>query len=251
LQEDLIVGRNPVLEALRSGRPIDSVLLAKGGVGGPVARILSLCRQNGVVVKEVSPAKIESLCPGANHQGVAAFAAAHAYATVEEILDRAAQRGEPPFVVIADEITDPHNLGAIIRSAEAAGAHGVILPRRGAAGLTATVDKASSGALEYLPVARVANLVSTIEMLKKKNIWIYGADMAGKAYYETDFGGGVALVVGSEGAGISRLVKEKCDFLVSIPMRGRIGSLNASVACGILLYEVAKHRIAGGPQTSV
>lgn len=240
--EDVIAGRNSVYEALRSGRAIDSLYIAKGNSGGPVSRILSLCREKGVVVKDVSPAKLDAMCGGLNHQGVAAIAAAHEYAQVNEILDRANRSGEPPFIILADGVSDPHNLGAIIRTAEAAGAHGVIIPKRGAVGLTAAVDKASSGALEYMPVARVANLSSTVDELKKKNIWIYGAEMSGKPYYDTDFSGACALVIGSEGFGISRLLKEKCDFLVSLPMKGKVGSLNASVAAGILMYEVVRRR---------
>ncbi|MFO7161394.1 MAG: 23S rRNA (guanosine(2251)-2'-O)-methyltransferase RlmB, partial [[Clostridium] cellulosi] len=210
--------------------------------GGPVGRIVSLCREKGVTIKDVSPAKLDALCAGLNHQGVAAIAAAHEYSTVEDILKRAEKKKEPPFIIIADEINDPHNLGAIIRTAEAAGAHGIIIPKRGAVGLTAAVGKASCGALEYMPVARVSNLVSTVEELKKMNIWIYGAAMSGQPYYQTDFSGACALVIGSEGFGISRLLREKCDFLVSLPMRGKIESLNASVAAGILMYEIVRRR---------
>ena len=240
--DDVIAGRNAVYEALKSGRPVDSVLIAKGNTGGPVGRIVSLCREKGVTIKDVSPAKLDALCAGLNHQGVAAIAAAHEYLTVEDILKRAEKKKEPPFIIIADEINDPHNLGAIIRTAEAAGAHGIIIPKRGAVGLTAAVGKASCGALEYMPVARVSNLVSTVEELKKMNIWIYGAEMSGQPYYQTDFSGACALVIGSEGFGISRLLREKCDFLVSLPMRGKIESLNASVAAGILMYEIVRRR---------
>ncbi|CDZ24421.1 putative TrmH family tRNA/rRNA methyltransferase YacO [[Clostridium] cellulosi] len=240
--DDVIAGRNAVYEALKSGRPVDSVLIAKGNTGGPVGRIVSLCREKGVTIKDVSPAKLDALCAGLNHQGVAAIAAAHEYSTVEDILKRAEKKKEPPFIIIADEINDPHNLGAIIRTAEAAGAHGIIIPKRGAVGLTAAVGKASCGALEYMPVARVSNLVSTVEELKKMNIWIYGAEMSGQPYYQTDFSGACALVIGSEGFGISRLLREKCDFLVSLPMRGKIESLNASVAAGILMYEIVRRR---------
>lgn len=240
--DDVIAGRNAVYEALKSGRPVDSVLIAKGNTGGPVGRIVSLCREKGVTIKDVSPAKLDALCAGLNHQGVAAIAAAHEYSTVEDILKRAEEKKEPPFIIIADEINDPHNLGAIIRTAEAAGAHGIIIPKRGAVGLTAAVGKASCGALEYMPVARVSNLVSTVEELKKMNIWIYGAEMSGQPYYQTDFSGACALVIGSEGFGISRLLREKCDFLVSLPMRGKIESLNASVAAGILMYEIVRRR---------
>lgn len=240
--DDVIAGRNAVYEALKSGRPVDSVLIAKGNTGGPVGRIVSLCREKGVTIKDVSQAKLDALCAGLNHQGVAAIAAAHEYSTVEDILKRAEEKKEPPFIIIADEINDPHNLGAIIRTAEAAGAHGIIIPKRGAVGLTAAVGKASCGALEYMPVARVSNLVSTVEELKKMNIWIYGAEMSGQPYYQTDFSGACALVIGSEGFGISRLLREKCDFLVSLPMRGKIESLNASVAAGILMYEIVRRR---------
>jgi 23S rRNA (guanosine2251-2'-O)-methyltransferase len=240
--DDIIVGRNAVYEALSAGRPVDSVLIAKENTGGPVARIITLCREKGVTVKDVSPVKLDAMCGGLNHQGVAAIAAAHEYAEVKDILDRAEKKGEQPFIIIADEINDPHNLGAIIRSAEAAGAHGVIIPKRNAVGLTSAVDKASCGALEYIPVARVSNLVSTVEELKKLNIWVYGAEMSGKPMFETDFSGACALVVGSEGFGISRLLREKCDFLVSLPMKGSIKSLNASVAAGVLMYEVVRHR---------
>lgn len=240
--EDIIVGRNAVFEALQSGRPIDSVLIARGNTGGPVGRILALCRERDVTIKECSPAKLDAMCAGMNHQGVACIAAAHEYAEVEDILAAAEQKGEPPFILVADEISDPHNLGAIIRTAEGAGMHGVIIPRRNAAGLTAAVAKAASGALEYMPVARVSNLVATVEKLKKQGIWVYGADMDGTPYYQTDFSGACALVIGSEGTGISRLLKEKCDHIVSIPMAGRISSLNASVAAGILMYQAARGR---------
>jgi 23S rRNA (guanosine2251-2'-O)-methyltransferase len=240
--EDIIAGRNAVYEALSAGRTVDSVLIAKGNNGGPVARIIELCREKNVTVKDVSPAKLDAMCGGLNHQGVAAIAGAHEYVEVADILAKAKEKGEQPFIIIADEINDPHNLGAIIRTAEASGAHGVIIPKRGAVGLTSAVDKASSGALEYIPVARVSNLVATVEELKKENIWIYGSEMSGKPFYNTDFSGACALVIGSEGGGISRLLREKCDFLVSLPMKGSIESLNASVAAGILMYEVVRCR---------
>ena len=240
--EDIIAGRNAVWEALQSGRPIDSVLIVRGNTGGPVARIVELCRRRGVTVKDCNSQKLDAMCGGLHHQGVACIAAAHEYATVEQILEGAAAKNEPPFLLLADDISDPHNLGAIIRSAECAGMHGVVIPRRNAAGLTAAVDKAACGALEYLPVARVSNLVATAETLKKRGVWLYGADMGGKPYYETDFSGPCALVIGSEGKGISRLLREKCDFVVSIPMAGHISSLNASVAAGILAFEAARSR---------
>lgn len=243
---DIIAGRNAVFEALNAGRPVDSVLIAKENRGGPVSRIIALCKQKGVTVKDVSPAKLDAMCAGLNHQGVAAIAAAHEYAQVSDILELARQRNEQPFIIIADEINDPHNFGAIIRTAECAGAHGVIIPKRGAVGLTTAVDKASSGALEYLPVARVSNLASTVDELKKQNIWVYGAEMSGKPMHETDFSGACALIIGSEGFGISRLLREKCDFLVSLPMKGKITSLNASVAAGIMMYEVVRRRESSG-----
>lgn len=241
--EDVIAGRNAVYEALNAGRPVDSVLIAKDNNSGPVARIIALCHKRGVVVKDVNSQKLDAMCGGLNHQGVAAIAAAHEYAEVDDILARAEKKGEQPFIIIADEINDPHNLGAIIRTAEAAGAHGLIIPKRGSVGLTGAVGKASCGALEYLPVARVANLAATVEQLKKKNIWVYGAEMSGKPMFETDFSGACALVIGSEGFGISRLLSEKCDFLVSLPMEGNISSLNASVAAGIMMYEVVRRRL--------
>lgn len=247
IAEDIIAGRNPVLEALRAGRPIDRVLIAKDSLTGSARVIAALCKEKDIVVKETAPARLDAICGGLRHQGVVAIAAAREYVEVADILRVAEEKGEPPFLVIADEINDPHNLGAIIRTAEAVGAHGLILPKRNSAGLTAAVARASAGAMEYLPVARVANLVSVVEELKKHGIWVYGAEADGQSVFETDFSGPIAVVVGSEGAGISRLLREKCDFLVSLPMRGRITSLNASVACGIVLYEALRSRRAGGP----
>ncbi len=246
---DLLVGRNAVFEALRAERPVDSVLIAKGNARGAIHRIIELCKKQKVVVKEVSPAKLDALCGGMNHQGVAAYTAAHTYSSVEDILQLAKEREEPPFLILCDDINDPHNLGAIIRTAECCGAHGVVIPKRGAVGLTAAVDKAASGALEYLPVARVPNLTSVIKELQKAGVWVYGTDASGKTFYKTDLSGPIAIVIGSEGQGISRLVKETCDDTVSIPMHGKITSLNASVAAGIVLYEVAKTRLqVGGNQ---
>ena len=241
-QQGLIIGRNAVTEALRSGRSMDSLLVAKGERGGSVGKIIGQCRDKGIVVKEVDIRKLDKLCGGANHQGVAAWAAVHEYSSIEDILSLAESRGEPPFVIICDEIEDPHNLGAIIRTADACGAHGIIIPKRRGVALTYAVGKVSAGAVEYVPVARVANLASTIEELKEKGFWVYGADMDGTRWDKQDYSGSVALIVGSEGRGISRLVKEKCDFIVSLPMKGKINSLNASVAAGILMYEIAKNR---------
>ena len=238
--EDYIAGRNAVTEALKSGRPLDSVLIARGDRQGSIGPIIAKCRQLNVPVKEVDIRKLDAMAQ--NHQGVIAVAACKEYASVEDLFALAAERGEAPFIIVCDELEDPHNLGAILRTAEAAGAHGVIVPRRRAAGLTSTVYKSSAGAVEYVPVARVANLPSVIEELKEKGFWVYGADMDGTRWDKQDYSGKVALVVGSEGKGVSRLVKEKCDFVVSLPMKGKINSLNASVAAGILMYEIAKHR---------
>lgn len=241
-KQDLIIGRNAVSEVLKSGREIDTVYILRGEKNPAVTRLAAVCRENGGVVKEVERKKLDSLCGGANHQGVAAFVAAHAYAGVEDILNFAREKNEPPFVIVCDELEDPHNLGAIIRTAEAAGAHGVIIPKRRSASLSFAVGKTSAGALEYMRVARVANLPATLETLKAAGCWVYGADMDGEDYRQTDFSGAVALVVGSEGKGIGRLVREKCDFIVSLPMKGKINSLNASVAAGILMYAVSAQR---------
>ncbi|HWP50712.1 MAG TPA: 23S rRNA (guanosine(2251)-2'-O)-methyltransferase RlmB [Clostridia bacterium] len=239
ISDELVAGRNPVIELLRSGRPVNKILMLKSE-GGGLQKIMAMAKERGVPVKDVAREKLESLCPGMNHQGVIAFTAACDYATVEDIFARAGS--EPLFVVIADGIEDPHNLGAIIRSADAAGAHGVIVPKRHGAGLTAAVMKASAGAAEHLPVARVSNLASTLEELKKKNVWIYAADMDGESWCTVDYSGAVALVIGAEGSGVSRLLKERSDVVVSLPMCGQINSLNASVATGILLYEITRQR---------
>lgn len=243
---DIIVGRNAVLEALQSGRAIDSVWIARGDRTGSIGKILHLCREKGIVIKDVDEKKLSFSCGHANHQGVAAFAAAHEYAEVEDIFALAASRGEAPFILVCDEVEDPHNLGAILRSAEAAGAHGVIIPKRRSASLSYAVAKTSAGAIEYVPVARVPNIPALLEDLKKRGVWIYAADMDGQLWCDTDFGGAVALVIGSEGRGVGRLVKERCDFTVSLPMHGKVNSLNASVAAGILLFEVARQRMKNG-----
>ncbi len=240
--ENLIIGRNAVSEALRSERAIDTLLVVKGERNGSIGRILAECREKKIVIKEVDKKKLDFMCGQGNHQGVAAYAAAHEYAEVEDILALAEERGEAPFIIVCDGIEDPHNLGAIIRTAETAGAHGIIIPKRRNASLTWAVGKASAGAVEYMPVARVGNLASSLDELKEKGIWVYSADMDGKNWCETDFAGGVALVVGSEGNGVSRLIREKSDFIVSLPMKGKITSLNASVAAGILMYEVSRQR---------
>lgn len=241
-RQGLIIGRNAVAEALKSGRAIDSLLVAKGERGGSVGKIIAQCRDKGIVVKETDRRKLDKICEGENHQGVAAWAAVHDYSDVEDILNNARSKNEDPFVIICDEIEDPHNLGAIIRTADACGAHGIIIPKRRGVALTYAVGKVSAGAVEYVPVARVANLPAVIDELKEKGFWIYGADMNGTSFDKQDYSGSVALVIGSEGKGIGRLVKDKCDFIVSLPMKGKINSLNASVAAGILMYEIAKHR---------
>lgn len=239
---NLIIGRNAVSEALRSGRNIDTLLVVRGERNGSVGRIIAECKEKGVVIKEVDKKKLDFMCGQGNHQGVAAYAAVHEYSTVEDIFALAEERGEAPFIILCDELEDPHNLGAIIRTAETAGAHGIIIPKRRNASLTWAVGKASAGAVEYVPVARVGNLASTIDDLKKRGLWVYTADMDGQNWCETDFSGPVALVVGSEGNGVSRLIREKSDFIVSLPMKGKITSLNASVAAGILMYEVSRQR---------
>lgn len=241
-EDELLIGRNPITEALASGRSIIKIMIAKGTNSGPAVEIAAKAKKAGIPVQEVERKKLDFMTGGAVHQGVAALCAMKDYAEVEDILALAEQRNEPPFIIILDEIEDPHNLGAIIRSAECAGAHGVIIKKRRSAGLTYTAYKASAGALEYLPVARVTNIADTIDELKEKNIWVYGADMDGEDYCKTNFDGGVALVIGNEGKGISRLVREKCDVIVSLPLKGRINSLNASVAAGILMYKVAEKR---------
>lgn len=236
---DLLIGRNAVTEALKSDREIDTLILMKNNNNPALSRLASMAKEKGAVVKEVDSKKLDFMCGGANHQGVAAYVAAHEYASVEDIFAYAEEKGEAPFIVVCDEIEDPHNLGAIIRTAECAGVHGVIIPKRRSASLNFTVGKTSAGALEYMRVARVSNLASTIDVLKEKGCWVYGADMDGTDYKKTDFSGAVVLVIGSEGKGIGKLIRQKCDAIVSLPMKGNINSLNASVAAGILMYEVS------------
>ena len=242
-QNELIIGRNPVLEAIRAKREIDTLFVAKGERSGSVGKIISLCRDEGIIVKETDNKKLDFMCGNQNHQGVIARVAAHEYASVDDIFKRAEEKNEKPFIIICDEIEDPHNLGAIIRTAECAGAHGVIIPKRRSATLNFTVAKTSAGALEYMPVARVANLATTIDELKERGVWIYGTDMEGEVWCKTDLTGPMALVVGSEGSGMGRLVREKCDFVLSLPMQGEINSLNASVAAGIVMYEISRQRL--------
>ena len=239
---DVISGRNPVSEAIRSGRAIDKILVARGEKNGAVVGILAKARQNQIPIKEVDRTKLDYLSGSSVHQGIVAFAAAKEYSTVEEILEYAQDRGEPPFILVLDEIEDPHNFGAIIRTAECAGVHGIIIPKRRSVGLSYTAGKASAGALEYMRVARVTNIANLIDKLKEHGVWVYGADMNGTDYTRCDFSGPCAIVIGNEGKGISRLVREKCDVIVSLPMKGKINSLNASVAAGILMYNAIKNR---------
>ena len=233
-QGNIIYGRNPVMEALRSGREIDRLLIAHGVTGGSVTAIRAKCNQRGQ--------KLDYYCGGGNHQGVAVMIASQEYSTVEDILKTAQERNENPFIVICDEIEDPHNLGAIIRTAEACGVHGIIIPKRRSASLNATVEKTSAGALAYMKVARVTNISNTIDELKEKGIWVFGADMDGAAYTNTDYDMPCAIVIGNEGKGIGTLVAKKCDGIISLPMCGKINSLNASVAAGVLMYEVVRKR---------
>lgn len=237
-----IEGRNAVLEAFRSGKTIDRLYILDGCQDGPVRTIAREARKQDTIVSYVTKERLEQLSETGKHQGVIAVAASYTYATVEDILENARKKDEPPFVFVLDNIEDPHNLGAIIRTANLAGAHGVIIPKRRAVGLTAAVARTSAGALNYTPVARVTNLVSTMEQLKKQGLWFVCADMGGTPYYQMDLKGPMGLVIGNEGSGVGRLVKENCDFTASIPMKGDIDSLNASVAAGILAFEISRQR---------
>ena len=240
---DKIEGRNPVMEALRAGREIDKILVAKGTRGGSLIKILGKAKDKGIPIQYVERQKINEMSMSNAHQGIIAVVAAHKYVHFEDIIEGAKNRGKDPFILILDKITDPHNLGSIIRTADAVGADGVIIPKRHSVGLTAVVAKSSAGAIEYVPVAKVPNIVQTIERIKERGIWVAGAHRdGGKEHYNTDLKGPLALVIGSEGKGISRLIKEKCDFLVKIPMIGEISSLNASVAAAVLMYEVFRQR---------
>ncbi len=241
--KDIIAGRNPVTEALRSGRPIDCLYIAKGELSGSVKVIAALAREKHIPIKEVDRKKLDYMTAHSAHQGVAASASLKEYASVDDIFELAASRNEKPFIIVLDEIEDPHNLGAIIRTAECAGAHGIIIPKRRSAGLSFTVGKASAGAYEYVPVARVTNIAAALDELKERGCWVYGADMDGQTYCGCDLKGACALVIGSEGNGLGRLVREKCDTILSLPMLGRINSLNASVAAGILMYEFTRQRL--------
>jgi 23S rRNA (guanosine2251-2'-O)-methyltransferase len=240
MSENIICGRNPVIEALKSGANLDTIYI--DGNGGSLGLIRKMAKEQGVVVKDADDKKLSRLSGGASHQGVVAEGACGEYVTVEDILAVSQEKGTKPFIIICDEIEDPHNLGAIFRTAETSGADGVIIPKRRSASLNATVFKTSAGAVSYVPVARVSNLAACIDTLKDNGVWIYGTDASGSDYSKTDFTGGVGLVIGSEGFGISKLIAKKCDFMIKLPMVGRINSLNASVAAGIFMYEVLRQR---------
>ena len=244
-QESKVEGRNAVLEAFRSGRVVDKLFVLERCEDGPVRTILREAKKHDTMVRFVKKERLDQMSEAGKHQGVIAVTAAYDYAEVEDILNKAREKGEAPFVVILDNIEDPHNLGASIRTANLAGAHGVIIPKNRAVGLTATVARTSAGALNYTPVARVTNIARTIEELKKEGLWFVCADMGGTSMYQLDLKGPMGLVIGNEGEGVSRVVKEKCDFVASIPMKGDIDSLNASVAAGVLAYEIVRQRLLG------
>ena len=242
MTENKIEGRNAVLEAFRSGKTIDKLYILDGCQDGPVKTIAREAKKHETIINYVKKERLDQLSETGKHQGVIAVAASYEYVTVEDILQRAREKGEPPFILLLDNIEDPHNLGAMIRTANLAGAHGVIIPKRRAVGLTAVVARTSAGALNYTPVAKVTNLKATMEQLKKEGMWFVCADMGGTPYYDLDLKGSIGLVIGNEGEGVSRLVKENCDFVASIPMKGDIDSLNASVAAGVLAFEIARQR---------
>ena len=240
--ENKIEGRNAVLEALRAGKPIDKLYVQDGCPDGPVRTIIREAKKGDTIINYVKKERLDQLSETGHHQGVIAMAASYEYATVEDILEKAREKGEAPFIFVLDNIEDPHNLGAMIRTANLAGAHGVIIPKRRAVGLTPTVARTSAGAINYTPVAKVTNLKQTMEQLKKEGMWFVCADMDGTPYYQMDLKGPMGLVIGNEGEGVSRLIKETCDFVASIPMKGDIDSLNASVAAGVLAFEIARQR---------
>ncbi len=242
-EELMIEGRNAVIEAFRSGKTIDKLYLLDGCQDGPMATIRREAKKHNTIVKYVDKERLDQMSPTGKHQGVIAAAAAYSYAEVDDILENARKKGEEPFLFLLDGIEDPHNLGAIIRTANLAGAHGVIIPKNRAVGLTATVARTSAGAINYTPVAKVTNLAKTIEELKKEGLWFVCADMNGTAMYDLNLKGAIGLVIGNEGEGVSRLVKEKCDMTAAIPMKGEIDSLNASVAAGVLAYEIVRQRL--------
>ncbi|WP_206459901.1 23S rRNA (guanosine(2251)-2'-O)-methyltransferase RlmB [Anaerovorax sp. IOR16] len=238
---NLLIGRNPIIEALKSGRKIDKILMQKDGEGS-IKKIAAMAREQKIIIQYVDKVALDRVAEGGSHQGVAAYIAAYEYCEMEDLLHVAREKGEDPFLILLDGLEDPHNLGAIMRTADAVGAHGVIIPNRRSVSLTDTVAKASAGAIEYVPVARVSNLVQTIEKLKQAGLWIGACDMNGQTFYEANLTGGIGIVVGGEGQGVSRLVREKCDFVLSIPMKGKITSLNASNAAAVLMYEVFRQR---------
>ncbi|WP_432404548.1 23S rRNA (guanosine(2251)-2'-O)-methyltransferase RlmB [Wukongibacter sp. M2B1] len=243
MDSNIIEGRNPVIEALKSGREIDKILVTKGNKEGSIKKIIGMAKEKKILIQYVERNKLDQISTANSHQGVIAYVAAYKYYEVEEILESAKNSGEDVLLMILDEITDPHNLGSVIRTVNAAGGHGVIIPKRRSVGLTATVAKTSAGAIEYVPVAKVTNLARTIDYLKNQGVWVVGADMDGEnVHYDSNLTGNVAIVIGSEGKGISRLIKEKCDFLVRLPMKGQVSSLNASVAASILMYEALRQR---------
>ena len=242
--ENLMVeGRNAVIEAFRSGKPVDKLFVLDGCHDGPVRTIIREAKKHDTIINFVTKERLDQISETKKHQGVIAYAAAYEYSEVEDMLELAKKKGEDPFLILLDNIEDPHNLGAIIRTANLAGAHGVIIPKRRAVGLTATVAKTSAGALNYTPVAKVTNLAKTMEELKEKGLWFVCADMGGESMYRLNLTGPIGMVIGNEGDGVSRLVKEKCDFIASIPMKGDIDSLNASVAAGVLAYEIVRQRL--------
>lgn len=243
VEENIIEGRNAVMEAFRSGKTVDKLFVLDGCTDGPVRSIIREARKHDTLLQFVKKERLEQISQTGKHQGVIAYTAAYQYAEIEDMFALAAEKGEDPFFILLDEIEDPHNLGAIIRTANLAGAHGVIIPKRRAVGLTATVAKTSCGALNYTPVAKVTNLTKTIEELKKRGVWFVCADMGGEVMYDLNLTGPIGLVIGNEGSGVSKLVREHCDYIASIPMKGDIDSLNASVATGVLAYEIVRQRM--------
>ncbi|MCT4663390.1 MAG: 23S rRNA (guanosine(2251)-2'-O)-methyltransferase RlmB [Tissierellales bacterium] len=249
MKQDLnfIYGRNAVIEVLKTGRPVDQLIIVNGNLQGSIKQIVAMAKEKKILVKYVPRTKLDEMAEGKNHQGVIAKVAAHQYSELKDIFALAEKKGEAPFIIILDGIEDPHNLGAILRTAECAGAHGVIVAKRRAVGLTEVVAKTAAGAIEHIPVVKATNIVQTIQSLKEKGVWIYGADMDGeKQFFEQDMTGAMGLVIGNEGKGMSRLVKESCDFIVRIPLKGFVTSLNASVAGSVLMYEVVRQRMQNG-----
>lgn len=246
MPEDMVAGRNAVMEALKGSRSVNKIMVAKGSNEGSIKEIIAVAKEKGVNIMYMERSKIDSMARGIRHQGVLAQVAPVQYVELEDILQIARDKNEPPFILLLDELEDPHNLGALLRTADAAGVHGVLIPKRRSVPLSATVAKTSAGAVEYVPVARIVNMVQTIRRLKDEGLWVAAADMDGTDYYEADMTGPLLLIVGSEGHGVGRLVKEQCDFVVRIPMMGKINSLNASVAGSILMYEAMKQRIQRG-----